>query len=969
MAQLRAKWITFASGPPYSVAIVRPCDRATEIAVTGSAQETHAKRYLTQGGGIMKTRVVFCILLAVVSISWSRAAETDAVNPALADAWNHAASGFDSVFVENRGQLDPGVQYSAQLPGLTVSLTSRGLTLELYSAPKTTSLQMAKAPPRDLSATSRGTSERDRVEWFGRTARKRPLRDQDVQASSLAERSTIHIDFVDANPTPVVEGSGPVSGLRNYYLGSDPRRWATKVHAFSAVTFKGLWPGVHLTYWVEGGALRYKYTGTNANTIAGKAFRYEGANRIVAGPAGSFHLETPLANVTDMRPAGDRDTGTIAVGATFEGSSQASPQIGGQCSNYPRGVTMMDLAYSTFFGPNSIGTFVNAVVAVPGQNGLEPLVVGTTADDITSSSVAFVAKFDLTASNLQWISYFGGTGDDQATSVALDGNQPLVYGVTTSTNFPTTPGVFRSTPIPGYGDLFLAKLTDVGELVWSTYVGGDVSSTGWALHPGAPDNSPWWGEYTPQAIQVYAHKPIIVGWPCGAGFTTPGAFDPVPDLPNGTDSFVAQLDENGSALAFGTCLANVRLTSLDLDALGAPVVLGDGGASFPTTLGAYDPVGPFANPICQQPPYLFCGPDHVAVAKLSADGSALQWGTFIGGCVDESTLAVRLDGAGNVVIAGTTLSPNFPVSSQPAQSQIGEGWGRCQTEPGKRCRWWDDLCNNGCTDCDGCSWDWDGFVARLSGDGSQLLSSTFLGGSYFDAIKGLELDGDGRPIVVGTTLSDDFPVDGSPWDPTLDQVIYQDAFVTKLEVDGTVFLASTLLGGDGGEAANGVALDYAGNPIVVGVTGWGYDVPPQCDFPTTQYAFQQNRPSDYSGFLTKLLPLTRCLHLVNQPGTNVTILMDAAFYGECPWPERSDSLDGYLYDVIEGRIENLSPTSIGPVSPLACDMSDVVLENESLPRIGHVLFLLARRSPGGSYTDSDGPGLVGTRQPSSGDCP
>ena len=110
----------------------------------------------------------------------------------------------------------------------------------------------------------------------------------------------------------------------------------------------------------------------------------------------------------------------------------------------------------------------------------------------------------------------------------------------------------------------------------------------------------------------------------------------------------------------------------------------------------------------------------------------------------------------------------------------------------------------------------DVFVAKLNPSGSQLLYSTYIGGTNDDYGEGIALDPTGNAYVTGHTMSAGFPTTMGAAKVTISGT--QDAFLLKLNSTGSGLLYSTYVGGNGDEAAYGIALDAANNAYITGTT-------------------------------------------------------------------------------------------------------------------------------------------------------
>src|SRR5262249_16974001 len=165
--------------------------------------------------------------------------------------------------------------------------------------------------------------------------------------------------------------------------------------------------------------------------------------------------------------------------------------------------------------------------------------------------------------------------------------------------------------------------------------------------------------------------------------------------------------------------------------------------------------------------------------------------TYLGGSSEEWVAALALDGQGQVYVAGQTNSPDFPgVGPQSADASN------------------DDYV--------------DGFVAKLDGGLTTILAATFLGGTCYDVISTLAVDGQGRVSVGGVTSTycNDFPGLGPRM---LFALTYDMGFLAQLNTDLTTVLAGTLLGNSINQNPT-FTLDSQGQIYVTGLNDDGGNV-------------------------------------------------------------------------------------------------------------------------------------------------
>lgn len=302
------------------------------------------------------------------------------------------------------------------------------------------------------------------------------------------------------------------------------------------------------------------------------------------------------------------------------------------------------------------------------------------------------------------------------------------------------------------------------------------------------------------------------------------------------DAFVTKIDPAGT-LAYTTYLGSDSRdegTGIALDTAGNVFVTGETWANTEfATAGAAQPLnggqGVAASLI------------HDAfVTKLDPSATKVVWSTFIGGAGDDRGNDVAVDAVGNAYVAGTTDSRHFPVVNAP------------QTLPGGP----EDLATFSKFD--------DGFVTKVSADGSRFLYSTYIGGSGDDRGRGIALDAGGSAYVAGATASADFPR-SSPLQSARRGA--SDAFVAKLPPEGGRLIYSTYLGGSGADGAYAVAVDRAQRAWVAGETrSW--------DFPIRHAA--QPKPGEAGGDLAPPTPTDGFVAAIDARGTAIA---DATYLG------------------------------------------------------------------------------------------
>ena len=205
---------------------------------------------------------------------------------------------------------------------------------------------------------------------------------------------------------------------------------------------------------------------------------------------------------------------------------------------------------------------------------------------------------------------------------------------------------------------------------------------------------------------------------------------------------VVRLSTGGNALVYSTFLGGSEWEygmALALDSAGRATVTGDTRSSnFPTTAGAYDRT--YGGGTCGTPPNTYPCYD-AFVVRLNAAGSALDYGTFLGGSDSDGSRGLALDSAGRATLTGYTYSGNFPTT--PGAFDRTFGGATCGTPPATY-------------PC------YRAFVVQVNAAGSTLNYATYLGGNSLDVGRGVALDSTGRASVTGWTTPATSPPPPAP---------------------------------------------------------------------------------------------------------------------------------------------------------------------------------------------------------------
>ncbi|MCB1050050.1 MAG: immunoglobulin domain-containing protein [Acidobacteria bacterium] len=525
------------------------------------------------------------------------------------------------------------------------------------------------------------------------------------------------------------------------------------------------------------------------------------------------------------------------------------------CKMNPSGTA---LEYATFLGGSGSESVFDIQVDAGGNAYLcgstsstdFPVTAGVIDSFLDYGEDGFVCKLNNSGTAMVFATYLGGDSADEVRGLVLesDGNI-LLAGRTNSSNFPTTMGAY-DTSYNGLYDTFVSRINGTGTAVLqSTFYGGTSHDDGFVLAKDASGNIFVAGETLsldcPTTAGAFAtssaggldgfliklnpslslllfatyfggsdYDNVVDLQVSSAGNAYMLGYTESTDLPTTTgayaetasgsiDGFLCEFNPAGSGLVFSTYLGGSVddfPMSLAVDGISNILIAGQTYSwDFPTTSGVYDPS--------------WNGGSDAFIAQISADGSSLSYGTYLGGLNDDQANTLVVLSTGDIVVAGKCLG-DFP------------------TSPGA----FDETHNGGV----------DGFVTKISADFTDKLFSTFLGGSGPETAQAIAKDDSDQIYVCGSVESNLFPT--TPGSYNTSNSGGSDAYVAKLNATGDSLLYATFIGGSGHDKALGIVVDSMGRATLVGHTE-------SSDFPTTAGAWDTSfNGGEVDGFICQLDP-------------------------------------------------------------------------------------------------------------------
>ncbi|MGB6945011.1 MAG: hypothetical protein WBE37_21615 [Bryobacteraceae bacterium] len=598
------------------------------------------------------------------------------------------------------------------------------------------------------------------------------------QAVLRSGSKDVRLSFEGASPAARIQGAQLLNSTTNLYFGNDRSKWRHAVPNFSRLEVQGVYRGINLVYYGNGGELEYDLTVNPGADPQWIRLRLAGA-----------HVDRHGSLVSDLiqkQPVAYQigaDGSRHSVRSSYRKNADGS--YGFQLGAYDRSRALVIdpvITVAQYFGGSysdiayTIGHDSNGLVYIGGNTFSPDLpLVGSsyqTVNNGTENLFLAVVNPGLPASSqVIYVTYIGGNATDILTGMTVGPNGDVyMTGGTTSGTFPLAnaaqSAIGGST---GAEDAFVLWMSPTQTLNFSTFYGGSLQDSGEAV---AVDSAgKIWVSGDTQSIDL----------PNPTGFQT--------SLIGAQNMFLAVFDPSQSGTA--TEIYSMYFGGTHWDEAYAIAVAPDGTAW--VAGGTYSPdIWIQGNPI--QGTYGGDGDAYIIHLNPALGANALLYSSFLGGNgIDEATSLV-LDPSGRIILSGYTLSENFPVTSNAFQTKYGG--------------------------------DTDAFVAVLDTAKQQLVYSTYFGGAGPDAPMDLKEDSSGILYLCGYTESAGLPSTSGALQPGYDGSI--DAFGLKLDTSkagaaGIDYF--TYLGTDGLQVAYAVDFDTQGDMYLAGYSSYAILAP------------------------------------------------------------------------------------------------------------------------------------------------
>lgn len=555
----------------------------------------------------------------------------------------------------------------------------------------------------------------------------------------------------------------------------------TAMMHWSRVRFAGVYPGTDMIYAAGRPGIEMQFVLEPGADPALIRLRFQSARKLEIDESGDLLVHSAAGTLRYRRPFAFQGGETVGIEYALRRND-----VGFSIGDYDRARPLVIdpvVTFSSFVGGggfdaiHGIATDSNGSIYIAGETSSTAFRTGSA---VLPGRDAFVCKIAPDGSALRFCTVLAGSGNDAARAIAVNSAGTAVIAGLATAGFPVA-GAAISSQNSGNEDAFVARIDASGALTYSSFLGagGSDIATGVALDG---DGGAWVTGYTSSLL-----------------FPTTAAAPQRTHAGGFYDAFLTRIGAAGN-LAFSTLYGKAGSDVANSVAYSPTQGVCIGGSTTSTDLVTN----------------LLPGKGGASADGFLAclDAAALTWRyrTYLGGTSADEIYAVRFDGVGRAVVAGSTASADFPVTAGAVQAV-------------KKA-------------------DRDAFVSVLD-FAAGVTYSTFLGGNGSDTALAVVPADAGRIWTGGFTSSTDFPLKSAVQAAGGEF----DGFLALLDTTSSALSWSSYFGGAGDDRIRAIAA------AVGGVAAAGYTS--SAEFPVTAGVLGPAAPGPYDGFVIKLGPSAR----------------------------------------------------------------------------------------------------------------
>jgi len=583
-----------------------------------------------------------------------------------------------------------------------------------------------------------------------------------AESPAVPVAAVVRMELLGAKPR--LEGEAMLEGQVNYLIGNDQKKWHTNIATYERIVYREAWNGIDMVWHGNQTNLEYDFVVKPGADPSQIRFTLRGAQQLHIDQAGNLVSQTSVGEMVQKVPViyQETDQGRQIIPGKFV--LRGKDEVRFEITQYDRAKTLVIdplLIYSTYFG----GRATDEAFGVAVDNSGQAYIVGRTLADV-SFPIGGAVQPD-GKDTVAFVAKLNSTGSNFLYSTFLGNDSEFPFPETGNCHISTNAQICGAE----------AHAVTVG-------TGGEAIVTGAVINENNDSQFP----ITENAFQ---NKGVGCIGECERDM-------------RGVDAFVTMLKPDGSGLIYSTFFGGSAIWA------GAGTIRGaDIGKGIAVDSANRIYVAGFTASNDLPTKNAFQSLNHSSGDETDAfvavfdprqprGRDTLLYSSYLGGNKDDQGLGIAVDGARNAYVVGWTASDDLKTKSPSSFAPLQEGF-----QGGG----------------------FDGFVAKVgttSSGNASLTYLTYFGGDINDRVESVAVDSAQRAYITGASNSspDRFPLQNA-FDSTQTN---GEAFVAKLNADGTSLFYCSFLGGANGNTAEdgeeglGIAIDSGGNAYVTGRT-------------------------------------------------------------------------------------------------------------------------------------------------------